>query len=55
VIVDGRILKRDGRLVDADLGQARDLAETALDYLLRHTDVQPQWVQSATGSPAHSH
>jgi 5-methylthioadenosine/S-adenosylhomocysteine deaminase len=55
VIVDGRILKRDGRLVDADLGRARDLAETALDYLLRHTDVQPQWVQSATGSPAHSH
>ena len=55
VIVDGRILKRAGRLVDADLGRARDLAETALDYLLRHTDVQPQWVQSATGSPAHSH
>ena len=55
VIVDGRILKRDGRLVDADLGRARDLAETALDYLLRHTDVQPQWVQSAMGSPAHSH
>jgi cytosine/adenosine deaminase-related metal-dependent hydrolase len=55
VMVDGRILKRDGRLVDADLGRARDLAETALDYLLQHTDVQPQWVQSAKGSPAHSH
>ena len=55
VMVDGGILKRDGRLVDGDLGRARDLAGSALDYLLEHTDVQPQWVQSATGSPAHSH
>jgi cytosine/adenosine deaminase-related metal-dependent hydrolase len=55
VMVDGRILKRDGRLVEADLRHARDLAATALDYLLAHTDVQPQWVQSAQASPAHSH
>jgi len=53
--VDGRILKRNGELVDGDLARARELAATALNYLLEQTSVQPQWVQSATGSPAHSH
>ena len=55
VMVDGEILKRDGRLVDGDLRRGRDLAGSALDYLLEHTNVQPGWVQSVTGSPAHSH
>src|SRR3954447_16767977 len=55
VMVDGELLKRDGKLVSGDLRHARELAGTALNYLLEHTDVQPQWVQSGTGSPAHSH
>jgi 5-methylthioadenosine/S-adenosylhomocysteine deaminase len=55
VMVDGRILKRGGRLVDADLPRARDLAASSLDYLLAQTDVQPQWVQSAETPAAHSH
>ena len=52
VIVDGTILKRDGRLVDADLGRARDLAATSLEHLLEHTPVRPEWVQSATAAAA---
>jgi 5-methylthioadenosine/S-adenosylhomocysteine deaminase len=56
VMVDGRILKRDGRLVDADLRRARELAETSLDFLLRHTTIQPHWLQSKGGAAvAHSH
>jgi 5-methylthioadenosine/S-adenosylhomocysteine deaminase len=55
VMVDGEFLKRGGKLTRGDLRHARELAGTALNYLLEHTDVQPQWVQSAMGSPAHSH
>jgi cytosine/adenosine deaminase-related metal-dependent hydrolase len=47
VMVDGRILKRDGRLVEADLARARDLAAASLEHLLEHTTVRPEWVQSA--------
>lgn len=47
VMVGGRILKRDGRLVDVDLGAARDRAGSSLEYLLGHTAIQPNWVQSA--------
>lgn len=54
VMVDGRILKRGGQLVDADLRRARELAAASLEYLLEHTTIQPQWVQSAR-PPAHSH
>jgi len=52
VLVAGAFLKRDGRLVDADLRGARDRAAESLDYLLGHTTVQPTWVQSAR---AHAH
>jgi cytosine/adenosine deaminase-related metal-dependent hydrolase len=56
VMIDGRIVKRDGRLVDADLRRARDLAATSLDFLLGHTTTQPNWVQSSRPTPvAHSH
>ena len=56
VMIDGRIVKRDGRLVDADLRRARDLAATSLDFLLGHTTIQPNWVQSGRPTPvAHSH
>jgi cytosine/adenosine deaminase-related metal-dependent hydrolase len=56
VMVDGRILKRDGQLVDADLRRARDLAASSLEFLLEHTAVQPNWVQSGRPTPAaHSH
>ncbi len=56
VVVAGRILKRDGRLVHGDLRRARDLAASALEYLLQHTAVQPHWVQSGRADEAaHSH
>ena len=48
-------VKRDGALVGADLRRARDLAEASLDHLLQHTDVQPNWVQSAPNASAHAH
>jgi cytosine/adenosine deaminase-related metal-dependent hydrolase len=51
VMVGGRILKRDGRLVDADLAHARELAAASLEHLLRHTSIQTNWVQSR-GEPA---
>jgi cytosine/adenosine deaminase-related metal-dependent hydrolase len=52
VIVAGQILKRDGRLLHADLRHARDLAASSLEHLLEHTTVQPHWVQRAA---AHVH
>jgi 5-methylthioadenosine/S-adenosylhomocysteine deaminase len=56
VLVAGRIVKRDGKLVGADLRRARDLAESSLEHLLQHTEVQPNWVQSVPRSPAaHAH
>jgi len=56
VMVDGRFVKREGALVDAELRRARDLAATSLEYLLGHTTIEPNWVQSAGRSPvAHSH
>ena len=56
VIVAGRVLKRDGALDGADLRRARDLAASSLDYLLSHTTIQPNWVQSARRTPsAHAH
>jgi hypothetical protein len=56
VMVDGTILKRDGRLVDGDLRRARDLAASSLEFLIEHTPVQPNWVQSTRRAPAaHSH
>ena len=53
VFVAGRLVKRDGQLVGADLRRARDLAETSLDHLLQHTEIQPNWVQSAPKAHAH--
>jgi 5-methylthioadenosine/S-adenosylhomocysteine deaminase len=56
VMVDGKILKREGRLVDADLRSARDLAAASLEFLLEHTTIEPGWVQSARrATVAHSH
>ena len=55
VFVAGKVLKRGGKLAGADLRHARDLAASSLDYLLRHTNVQPHWVQRSEASPAHSH
>jgi 5-methylthioadenosine/S-adenosylhomocysteine deaminase len=52
VLVAGQPLKRDGKLVGADLRAARDHAAASLEYLLGHTSVQPGWVQSAAGSGA---
>ena len=41
-MVAGSVLKRDGALVGGDLRRARDNAATSLDYLLQHTEIQPQ-------------
>jgi 5-methylthioadenosine/S-adenosylhomocysteine deaminase len=53
VVVAGKVLKRGRELVGADLRAARDRAGSSLDYLLTHTTVQPNWVQSATAAHAH--
>lgn len=54
VFVAGKVLKRDGELVEADLRGARGRAAESLDYLLGHTTIQPHWVQSAgAASPVH--
>ena len=37
VFVAGKALKRDGALVGLDLGRARSLATSSLEYLLGHT------------------
>ena len=56
VMVDGKLLKRGGVLVDADLRRARDLAASSLEFLLEHTTVQPHWVQAGHDpAVAHSH
>jgi 5-methylthioadenosine/S-adenosylhomocysteine deaminase len=55
VVVAGTILKRGGRLVGADLARARGLAASSLEHLLRHTQIQPHWVQSATAATVHDH
>jgi 5-methylthioadenosine/S-adenosylhomocysteine deaminase len=54
VFVAGKALKRDGKLVGADLGRARSLAASSLEHLLHHTTVQPHWVQSRTPA-GHAH
>jgi cytosine/adenosine deaminase-related metal-dependent hydrolase len=54
VFVAGKALKRDGKLVGADLGRARSLAASSLEHLLAHTTVQPHWVQSRTPA-GHTH
>ena len=48
VFVAGEALKRDGKLVGADLRGARDRAAASLEYLLGHTTIDPGWVQSAS-------
>jgi hypothetical protein len=55
VLVAGTMLKRDGELVDGDLRGARDRAAASLEYLLGHTTVQPNWVQSTRSAHAHTH
>jgi 5-methylthioadenosine/S-adenosylhomocysteine deaminase len=52
VLVAGEALKRDGRLVGADLPRARDLASTSLEYLLGHTQIRPHWVTGREPAPA---
>jgi 5-methylthioadenosine/S-adenosylhomocysteine deaminase len=52
VFVAGHALKRDGRLVGADLRHARELAASSLEHLLGHTTIRPEWVQSARQAPA---
>ncbi|HXG40791.1 MAG TPA: amidohydrolase family protein [Candidatus Limnocylindrales bacterium] len=46
VIVDGRIVKRDGKLV-ADLAGPRRLVEESRDYLVSQVQPQPGWLAAA--------
>jgi cytosine/adenosine deaminase-related metal-dependent hydrolase len=47
VIVDGKILKRDGKLV-ADLAGPRKLVEASRDYLVGMVEPEPGWVVKAS-------
>src|SRR5581483_340123 len=54
------VLQADTRNVEtvfvAGLRRARDLAAASLEHLLAHTEIQPNWVQSAAKQPpAHVH
>jgi len=53
VFVAGKVVKRNKELVGADLRRARDLAAVSLDHLLGHTEIQPNWVQSAGRTHTH--
>jgi cytosine/adenosine deaminase-related metal-dependent hydrolase len=53
VMVAGKVLKRDGQLVGADLGRARDLAEQSLEYLLERCQERPEWAAWVHSSPRH--
>ncbi|HKI91138.1 MAG TPA: amidohydrolase family protein, partial [Gaiellaceae bacterium] len=53
VFVAGKVVKRDKQLVGADLRRARDLAAGSLEHLLGHTEIQPNWVQSASRTHTH--
>src|SRR5262249_34040394 len=55
VMVGGRLLKRRGALVGADLSGARDRAEASLDHLLAATQIQPNWAQSTRAEAVHRH
>jgi cytosine/adenosine deaminase-related metal-dependent hydrolase len=47
VIVDGRVLKRDGKLV-ANLSGPRRAVEASRDYLVSQVEPQPGWAIKAT-------
>ncbi len=44
VIIDGKIRKRDGKLVGYDLARARSLVEASRDYLVRQVQAKPEWL-----------
>jgi 5-methylthioadenosine/S-adenosylhomocysteine deaminase len=46
VFVAGRAVKRDGQLVDVDLGAARRLVEESRDYLLGKAGLLPEWLSA---------
>jgi len=52
VWVNGRALKRNGVLVDADLERARRLAEDSRDYLISRTGRQAHWATPRTTGEA---
>jgi 5-methylthioadenosine/S-adenosylhomocysteine deaminase len=51
VWVNGRALKRDGRLIGFDLERARRLAEDSRDFLVTHVDRPAHWSTLRTTSP----
>jgi cytosine/adenosine deaminase-related metal-dependent hydrolase len=46
VIVAGRFLKRDGKLLAGDLRAARDDIAASLEHLMSNVDKQPHWIQA---------
>jgi 5-methylthioadenosine/S-adenosylhomocysteine deaminase len=50
VWVNGRALKRDGRLVGTDLERARRLAEDSRDFLVTHAECPDHWATPRTTS-----
>jgi 5-methylthioadenosine/S-adenosylhomocysteine deaminase len=46
VMVAGRFLKRDGKLLAGDLRSARDEIAASLEYLMSKVEKQPHWVQA---------
>ena len=51
VWVNGRALKRDGRLIGFDLERARRLAEDSRDFLVGHVERPAHWSTPRTTSP----
>jgi 5-methylthioadenosine/S-adenosylhomocysteine deaminase len=51
VWVNGRALKRDGRLIGFDLERARRLAEDSRDFLVTHADREAHWSTPRTTNP----
>jgi 5-methylthioadenosine/S-adenosylhomocysteine deaminase len=53
VMVAGELRKRDGKLIGADLGRARELAQQSLEYLLEQCHERPEWTRWVQSSPRH--
>jgi hypothetical protein len=47
VLVGGRVMKEDGRLI-ADLSGPRQLVEASRDYLVSQVPAQPGWITRPT-------
>jgi cytosine/adenosine deaminase-related metal-dependent hydrolase len=51
VLVQGRVVKRDGRLVDFDRARLLDEAERSRDFLLDAAELMPAWLAHRAEAP----